>query len=55
MGAVPPGQVPLSGFLPIGNVQPFADGYGYGNKTRKPFHLRDVVRNLLRVIISLCF
>jgi hypothetical protein len=36
-----------SGFLPIGHVQPFADRYGYGNKTRKLFHLSDVVCNLL--------
>jgi hypothetical protein len=28
-------------------VQPFADRYGYGNKTRKLFHLSDVVWNLL--------
>jgi len=31
-----------SGFLPIGNLQPLADRYGHGNKTRKLFNLREV-------------
>ena len=30
-------------------MQPFADRYGYGNKTRKLFNFRDVVCNLLRL------